>query len=57
MVSGSDYGPVTAAQSEGRYWGLQRRDIVIRPVLIECTVGLRTEILEQGVEGELLLDA
>jgi len=35
---------------------LQRRDIVIRPVLIECTVGLGTEFLEQGVEGEFLFD-
>jgi hypothetical protein len=39
LVSGSDYGPVTATQSEGRYWGVQRRDVVIWPVLIECTIG------------------
>ncbi len=48
---------VPAAQSERRYWRLQRREIVIRPVLIKRTVGLGTEILEQDVEGEFLLDA
>ena len=60
LLRDSCYREAMAASTSslaGRYWRLQGRDIVIRPVLIERSVGLRAEILEQGVEGEFLLDA